>query len=90
MNPEKIAVVGGGISGISIARMLSKNAQVTVFEKNDKIGGLVRCDHVPAGLYHKLGGHVFNTKTSAVSEWFWRIFDQENVGHTRSSPPQIP
>lgn len=74
---SKIAIIGGGISGVSAARMLSTNAEVVVFERQDKIGGLIRCDNLNEGLYHKLGGHVFNTKSAAVSKWFWSHFDKD-------------
>jgi len=78
MGKSKIAVIGGGISGISAARMLQAKAEVTVFEQHDKIGGLIRCDDLPEGLYHKLGGHVFNTKSAEVADWFWKHFDKNN------------
>ena len=40
---KNIAVVGGGISGLSCALDLSRHgASVTIFEKNDKLGGPVR------------------------------------------------
>jgi protoporphyrinogen oxidase len=74
----KIAIIGGGITGVSLARMLSDRAEVVVFEQAEKIGGLIRCDRLPGGLYHKLGGHVFNTKTPAVSDWFWSFFDRDS------------
>lgn len=74
---KRIAVVGAGISGVAAAKMLSEHADVVVFEQNEKIGGLIRCDNLPEGLYHKLGGHVFNTKSPAVAEWFWRHFDRD-------------
>jgi len=35
----KIAVVGGGIAGITAAHCLSKNHEVTLFERNDYLGG---------------------------------------------------
>ncbi|HEU5081157.1 MAG TPA: FAD-dependent oxidoreductase [Opitutaceae bacterium] len=76
-----IAVIGGGISGVSIARLLQGYAHVTVFEKNPRIGGLIACEDLPTGLYHKLGGHVFNTKSQQVSHWFWQHFDRENEFH---------
>ncbi|MFC1890834.1 FAD-dependent oxidoreductase [Thermodesulfobacteriota bacterium] len=41
--PEKIAIVGSGPSGLSAAANLARHGyQVTVFEKEDKIGGLLR------------------------------------------------
>ncbi|NLM52768.1 MAG: FAD-dependent oxidoreductase [Firmicutes bacterium] len=43
--PEKIAVVGAGVAGLSCALNLAeKNYQVTVFEKEDTWGGILR-DH---------------------------------------------
>ena len=36
---KKIAIIGSGISGLTAAYLLSKKHQVTVFEKNDRIGG---------------------------------------------------
>ena len=40
--PEKIAIIGGGPSGLSCAYYLAiKGYPVTVFEKNDKVGGML-------------------------------------------------
>ncbi len=36
---KRIAVVGSGISGLSAAWLLSKNHDVTLFEKDDRLGG---------------------------------------------------
>ena len=77
----RIAVIGGGISGISVARMLKEVADVTVYERNSNVGGLIRCEELPAGLYHLLGGHVFNAQSPDVSAWFWRHFDREGEFH---------
>ena len=37
--PLKIAVIGSGISGLSCAWLLSQQHQVTLFEKDDRLGG---------------------------------------------------
>ena len=75
---NKIAVIGAGMSGLSVARMLQeKGFKVTVFDKSAKPGGLVKCDRVQDNLFHRVGGHVFNAKNKQVSNWFWSQFDQE-------------
>ncbi|MGB3617116.1 MAG: FAD-dependent oxidoreductase, partial [Catalinimonas sp.] len=74
----RIAVIGGGISGVSVARMLhDRDHDVTLFEAHERLGGLVKCDRIEGNLYHRVGGHVFNTKTPVVQEWFWRHFDRD-------------
>ncbi len=47
MSLSRIAVVGGGISGLGAAWLLSRNHQVTLFEGNDYVGGHTRTRDVP-------------------------------------------
>lgn len=75
---SSIIVIGGGISGLSIANMLQSHYEVTIFEAESRPGGLIRCDVVDGNLFHRTGGHVFNTKRSDVLEWFWNRFDKDN------------
>ena len=76
---NKIAVIGSGISGISISRMLlDEEMDVTIFEKSDKKGGLIKCERINDNLFHKVGGHVFNSKNRKVLDWFWKYFDRDN------------
>ena len=63
----KVAVIGAGVSGLSIARMLNDaNHETVVFEREGKPGGLVKCQKVNNCLFHQTGGHVFNTKYQAA------------------------
>ena len=75
---KKIAIIGAGISGLTIANLLKERHNVVIFEADSKPGGLIKCDVVNGSLYHKIGGHVFNTKRQDVLEWFWKMFDKES------------
>jgi protoporphyrinogen oxidase len=74
---KKIAVIGAGISGITITRILEEKFDVSVYERNAHIGGLVHCDRKEDFLYHRVGGHVFNSKNKEILDWFWANFDKE-------------
>jgi protoporphyrinogen oxidase len=73
---KSIAIIGAGISGISLAKMLTSKANVVIFEQKT-VGGLIKCDRVEDVLYHRVGGHVFNSKNEKVLDWFWSFFDKE-------------
>jgi protoporphyrinogen oxidase len=74
---SSIAIIGAGISGLSIAQCLKERYEVTVFESAAKPGGLIKCDRVEGNLYHMVGGHVFNSRRQDVLEWFWQFFNKE-------------
>lgn len=77
MNNKKIAIIGSGIAGLSAANMLQgKGHEVTLFEKNNFHGGLVHCSNEDGVLFHRVGGHVFNTNITKVAEWFWSFFTE--------------
>ncbi|TDO19016.1 protoporphyrinogen/coproporphyrinogen oxidase [Pedobacter duraquae] len=75
---KKALVIGSGISGLSVSRMLSPDFEVEILEKSDKIGGLIKCERIDGNLFHRVGGHVFNSRNTAVLDWFWKHFDQEH------------
>lgn len=89
---RRIAVVGGGISGLAVARMLRDRYAVTLYEADARPGGLVKCDRVAGSLFHRTGGHVFNTKREDVAGWFWQCFDRgrEFVSALRQSVISLP
>ncbi|MDN2662219.1 NAD(P)/FAD-dependent oxidoreductase [Psychromonas sp. 14N.309.X.WAT.B.A12] len=63
---KNIAIIGSGISGLTAAYLLSKKHQVTVFEKNDYIGGhTATVDIEKNGIPYAIdtGFIVFNDKT---------------------------
>lgn len=66
------------MSGLAMANILQDNGHtVTVLEKDERPGGMIKCDRINGSLFHRTGGHVFNTKRQDVMDWFWQHFDQE-------------
>ncbi len=49
IRPLRIAVIGSGISGLASAWLLSQQHQVTLFEKDDRLGGHSNTVEVPHG-----------------------------------------
>jgi len=77
VNSARIAVIGGGISGLAVSQMLRQRGFTpTIFESNDRIGGLVSCTQDEGHLFHRVGGHVFNSKNEKVLQWFWSFFEK--------------
>ena len=74
---QKIAIIGAGVSGLSAAHFLKDKYEVTVFEKEDRPGGLIKCRRVNGSLFHTCGGHVFNSKRQDVLDWFWSKFKRD-------------
>lgn len=74
----KIAIIGAGITGISIAKLLQQNdINSDIYECNKRIGGLISCTFEKNNLFHRVGGHVFNSKDKKVLEFFWKNFDKQ-------------
>jgi predicted NAD/FAD-binding protein len=62
----RIAIIGGGISGLATAHLLCRAHEVTVFEANDYAGGHTQTHDVPLGGRSwavDTGFIVFNERT---------------------------
>ncbi len=77
LNMHKVAVIGAGISGLTLANMLDGKYEVKVFERESSPGGLIRCRRINGSLFYTCGGHVFNSKRQDVLDWFWSRFEKE-------------
>ncbi len=59
----KVAILGGGISGVACARfLLDAGLEVEVLEADARAGGLVRSDVVDGYVFDRAGGHILFTK----------------------------
>lgn len=65
----KIGVLGAGISGLSISKLLSDSHQVEVLESCNKVGGIAKTENIDGIPYHLVGGHCFNSKYPEVLDF---------------------
>lgn len=66
---KRIGVLGAGITGLSIAKLLHKKYIVEVLEVKDVPGGIARTKTVNGVTYHTVGGHCFNSKHQDVLDF---------------------
>lgn len=81
----KIAILGAGISGISLYDILNKQygIQCDIYEKENKIGGLCKTEVVNDYVYDLSGGHVFNSKYEDVKEYVFDLIPKEKWTYSR-------
>lgn len=75
---KKIIILGAGITGLTIGRLLSKDADVKIIEKKSMPGGIARTKDVGGVTYHTVGGHCFNSKYKDVLDFVFSIIPQDN------------
>ena len=69
----KIAILGAGVSGLSLARFLHEGGlpldAMSLFEAAPVVGGLCRSKTVNGFLYDVAGGHILFSKDAAAMQW---------------------
>lgn len=78
MNRKKIAIVGSGISGMACAHFLSREHDITLFEKDQRIGGhshTVMVDEGSAQVPVDTGFMVYNEVTYPLLTRLFRELD---------------
>lgn len=68
----KIGILGAGISGLSIAKLLNKHYDVEILERDVSAGGIAKTRIIDGIAYHPIGGHCFNSKYQDVLDF---VFD---------------
>jgi protoporphyrinogen oxidase len=65
----KIGVLGAGISGLSIGRLLMQDFEIELLERSPIHGGIARTQQAEGVTYHPVGGHCFNSKYPDVLDF---------------------
>ncbi len=85
---ERIAIIGAGVAGIVSAYLLQNKYDVTLFEKNEYVGGHTNTVLIPngpdAGLPVDTGFIVFNSRTYPYFEQFLAELEVEDRNSTMS------
>jgi renalase len=68
----RIAIIGAGIAGLNIARLLSQHTEVVVFEKSDKLCGRM-ATHEANGLAFDHGAQFFTAKSEAFKQFIQEL-----------------
>jgi len=81
---NKIAVIGAGISGLTIAqKLLQAGLSPVIYEKEREIGGLCRTRTTSGYTFDLSGGHVFNSQFAEVKQWAFNLLPQEQWHYSR-------
>jgi len=75
----KICIIGAGVTGLAAGKLLFKDHEVTIYEKEPKVGGIARTKNVDDIAYHLVGGHCFNSQNKKVMDFvFNEVLPIEN------------
>lgn len=83
-NQRRVAVIGGGLSGLSVAvhaHRLDPTLDLTVFERQQRVGGVIDTEHVGEYVLD-LGADMFSIQPPAAIE----LLDELGVGHRLCEP----
>jgi len=75
-----VAILGGGLAAISLAYFLQDNEQIekiTIFEKEDTIGGLCRSIHKD-GYTYDIGPHILFSKDKEILDLMLKVTSVTN------------
>ena len=76
----KVLILGGGLSGISLAYFLQESEsidEITILEKDDSIGGLCRSIKKD-GYTYDIGPHILFSKDKEMLELMLSVLDEKN------------
>ena len=88
MPSPSIAIIGGGISGLSAAlqlRRLAPNAEIVLIESNDHLGGVLKTENI-GGYLVENSADMFTTEPNAALEFCQRLGRGDELISTQPVP----
>ena len=83
----KILILGGGIASISLARFIQqkkKIEQITILEKDEKVGGLLR-SYKMNKIFYDVGPHIIFSKNKNILNVILKILGKNKNKIRRSN-----
>lgn len=77
----KIGILGAGISGLAISRLLSDSFEVELLERDNTYGGIAKTRKIEGVTYHPIGGHCFNSKYPEVLDFVFNTILPKDQWH---------
>ena len=82
---QNILIVGAGITGLVCAlELLKKGYNVTVIEKENKVGGLARSFNYENMIFD-IGPHRFFSNKASINDYILKIFNNDYIVIQRKS-----
>lgn len=86
---KKVNIIGGGISGCSLAFFLKNDFEVELFEKTESLGGLAKTFKSLDNLYYQKGVHVFHTNEKWILDLVSSLIQVSPIDHYVAMNPLI-
>ncbi|MFZ0547608.1 MAG: NAD(P)/FAD-dependent oxidoreductase [Candidatus Promineifilaceae bacterium] len=84
-DPHHFIIIGAGPAGLTAAHELTRQGySTTVFEKQDKVGGIARTENYK-GYYFDMGGHRFYTRSAEIQQFWQDILGDDLLRRPRLS-----
>lgn len=76
---KKIAVIGSGLSGITVASLIKKKNNVEIFEKSRDVGGRMSTRKEPPFTFDH-GAQFFKIKTNEFQNFVSELITEKIIG----------
>lgn len=76
---KKIHIIGGGITGCSLAYFLKDSYEIYVYEKENHLGGLTATLYNLEKIPYQMGAHVLHTNDIQIVQFLKQFLPLENI-----------
>lgn len=80
----KIGILGGGVAGVSMGRLLNQGHEVTILEAEATAGGLARSFPF-RGFWYDVGPHIIFSRNRVILDHMLALAPDELMPHERSN-----